>query len=141
MRRYRRYTDEDIIKYAQETKSMSGLLKLLGLKPVGGNFINLKKNLQRLQLECPHWTGQGWNKGAQLKDWSDYTKIEPLKKHLLKLKDKCERCNNNEWMGQPLTLEVHHINGDRSINELTNLMILCPNCHSQTKNFRNKKQI
>jgi predicted restriction endonuclease len=31
--------------------------------------------------------------------------------------------------GIPEILEVAHINGDRSNNEIDNLVILCPNCH------------
>lgn len=33
----------------------------------------------------------------------------------------------------------HHINGDHFDNRLENLQILCPNCHSQTKNFNIRK--
>jgi 5-methylcytosine-specific restriction endonuclease McrA len=52
---------------------------------------------------------------------------------------KCENCGITEWLGQPINLEIHHINGDRSDNSLNNLMILCPNCHSYTSNFRRRK--
>ena len=53
---------------------MAECLRQLGLKPVGGNFANMKRNLQRLDIKAEHWTGQGWNKGQQLKDWSDYSR-------------------------------------------------------------------
>jgi hypothetical protein len=49
--------------------------------------------------------------------------------------DRCERCGINEWLGQPLSLELHHKNGDKLDNRLEALAILCPNCHSQTENF------
>lgn len=51
---------------------------------------------------------------------------------------KCERCNNTEWLGQPIKLEVHHINGDKRDNTLENLQLLCPNCHSYTDNYGTK---
>ena len=41
-------------------------------------------------------------------------------------------------MGKDIVCELHHINGNRSDNRLENLIILCPNCHSQTTNFRGK---
>jgi 5-methylcytosine-specific restriction endonuclease McrA len=41
-------------------------------------------------------------------------------------------------LGQPINLEVHHINGDRTNNELENLQLLCPNCHSYTYTFAKK---
>ncbi|MBI1320713.1 MAG: hypothetical protein GC168_17450 [Candidatus Hydrogenedens sp.] len=31
--------------------------------------------------------------------------------------------------GVPEVLEVAHLNGDRSCNDIENLAILCPNCH------------
>lgn len=52
---------------------------------------------------------------------------------------KCECCGNSEWMGQPITLELHHIDGNRQNNSLENLRLLCPNCHSITDNFKSKK--
>jgi DNA-binding CsgD family transcriptional regulator len=61
-----------------------------------------------------------------------------LKLRLLRsgLKDeRCERCGISEWLGRPLSVALHHRNGDRLDNRLENLEFLCPNCHSQTDNF------
>ncbi|MCA1799704.1 MAG: HNH endonuclease [Actinobacteria bacterium] len=45
----------------------------------------------------------------------------------------CLWCNLGvEWNGKPLTLQLDHIDGDRNNNELDNLRLLCPNCHTQT---------
>ena len=49
--------------------------------------------------------------------------------------DACEECGIGEWRGRPLSLALHHVNGDRNDNRLENLALLCPNCHSQTENF------
>ena len=52
------------------------------------------------------------------------------------LKEKrCERCGIEEWLGDPLSMALHHVNGEGTDNRLENLMMLCPNCHSQTENF------
>ena len=48
---------------------------------------------------------------------------------------RCELCGINEWLGRPLSLALHHLNGDGLDNRLENLQLLCPNCHSQTPNF------
>jgi len=132
MGKYRAYTDEDIIRLSAEVTSMSQLLSALGLRVAGGNYANMKRNLSRLELECTHWKGQAWNTGERLKDWSKYKKAANCKKHLIKERGHvCEKCGLSEWEGGPIPLEIHHLDCNRVNNELNNLIIYCPNCHSQ----------
>lgn len=51
---------------------------------------------------------------------------------------RCECCGNNEWLGQPIPLEVHHIDGNRNNNTIENFQLLCPNCHAFTDSYRGK---
>lgn len=51
---------------------------------------------------------------------------------------KCERCNLTEWLGEPIPLELHHIDGNRDNNTLENFQLLCPNCHAFTSSYRGK---
>jgi transposase-like protein len=57
-------------------------------------------------------------------------------------RNRCEKCGIEEWLGEPLAMALHHVNGDRLDNRLENLQLLCGNCHSQTPNFsgRNMKR-
>jgi 5-methylcytosine-specific restriction endonuclease McrA len=48
---------------------------------------------------------------------------------------RCELCGIEEWRGEALSFELHHANGDGQDNSLSNLQILCPDCHSQTDNW------
>ena len=48
---------------------------------------------------------------------------------------KCECCGLTEWMGKPIPLELHHIDGNHYNNNLSNLLILCPNCHAQSNDL------
>jgi DNA-binding transcriptional ArsR family regulator len=61
-----------------------------------------------------------------------------LKRRLLAAELKtgcCEICGISEWRKRPLSLALHHVNGDGFDNRLENLQLLCPNCHAQTPNF------
>jgi len=144
MRNYRKYTDEDIIKIVPQVNSLAGLLRRLGLKVGGGNYANMKRTLQRLNLSCLHWQGQAWSKNQRLKDWKDYSTILHLKPHLIKIRGyKCERCNLEKWQNFPIPLEVDHVDGDRTNNKEENLKLLCCNCHALTPTWRgrgNKKE-
>lgn len=50
----------------------------------------------------------------------------------------CEECGTDSWNGKSLECELDHIDGDRTNHVLSNLKVLCPNCHSQTSTFRAK---
>lgn len=54
------------------------------------------------------------------------------------LEKKCSICGITDWNNKPITFELHHKDGNSKNNNLDNLEILCPNCHSQTDNFRSK---
>jgi 5-methylcytosine-specific restriction endonuclease McrA len=67
-----------------------------------------------------------------------------LKRRLLQaglLEPKCYYCGITEWLGKPVSLELHHKDGNGKNNLLENLLLLCPNCHSQTTTWggKNKK--
>ena len=139
MRDYRKYTDDDIINYSKEVLSIAGLLRKLNLRSVGGNYGTIKRSLKRLNIDTTHWTGSAWNKHQKLKDWSNYLRMSSIKPHLIKEKGHiCERCNMSTWLDCPISLEIHHIDGDRTNNDYLNLQLLCPNCHSFTDNWRGR---
>lgn len=136
------YTDQQIIDAAKESVSCAQLLCKLNLKPVGGNYTTMKRKLFKLNIDCSHWTGQAWNKDKKLKNWENYTRANNSKKHLIKeLGHKCENCLISVWYDNPIPLEIHHVDGDRTNNSLENLELLCPNCHACTSNWRGRKNI
>jgi 5-methylcytosine-specific restriction endonuclease McrA len=53
-----------------------------------------------------------------------------LKDRLLQegvLKAQCSRCGLTDWLGSPISLHLHHINGQGKDNRLENIQLLCPN--------------
>ena len=139
---------------------MGTLLDLLGLKRTGGNYQNIRGYINHHQLDNSHWTGMLWSKGktaatdpriaAQAKKIttpdekvfvidSTYASGRLLKRLLRRgWENKCKICGLLEWQGKPIRLHVDHINGHHYDHRLTNLRILCPNCHQQTETWGNK---
>ncbi len=73
---------------------------------------------------------------------SNYSRTA-LKKRLISeniMDYKCSLCSIIDvWNGNPISLQLDHINGINNDNRLENLRFLCPNCHSQTDNYAGKK--
>lgn len=64
-----------------------------------------------------------------------------IRNHLVDIHGwKCMVCENTEWLGNPIPLEVDHINGDAGNNKPENLRLICPNCHSQTPTHKAKNK-
>jgi 5-methylcytosine-specific restriction endonuclease McrA len=59
------------------------------------------------------------------------------KKWLLDERGKrCENCGLSEWLGKPIVIELHHIDGNADNSDPSNLQLICPNCHSQTETYK-----
>lgn len=150
-----KYTDVQFIDAVQGSFSIASVCRKLGIKPCGGNYRTIHTKIESLSLDTSHFTGSLWNKGLKLGatpkhklcdiliENSPYTSSSKLKNRLfgegLKIKE-CECCGNKEWLGKPIPLELHHINGIKTDNRIENLSIICPNCHSFTDNFRGKNK-
>lgn len=146
---YRRYDESQLRMIVAESSSFTEVCRKLDKKPVGGTITNLGLMCKRWGIDTSHMTGQGWNKGGKAlnrKHYDDFLvmgtpsdhRIAParMRKHLFEagLQHKCNMCGIDSWNGQPLVLEIDHIDGQYWNNMKENLQFLCPNCHSQKTN-------
>lgn len=151
--------DEDVIKFAKESRSIAELGEKLGYpRCSGAAYRMLRLIFNRLQVDTSHFTGHGWNKGKNLLNSTEmrykYSKEEvfgenspcaraQVKKLIIEnnlLEYKCSECSINEWRGVKVCLQLDHINGIRNDNRLENLRLLCPNCHSLTETYTGKNK-
>jgi hypothetical protein len=141
--KWRKFTRQEIDQFVSESCSMASLADKLGYAKEGGSYLSAMKNMiQELNLDVSHFVGQNWAKNNF--DYSRFQKGKVVKAAaaigaLTFLRGhKCECCGMEEWMTKPIPLEVHHKDGNSLNNEIENLMLLCPNCHALTENYRGK---
>lgn len=130
----------DLIEAVQTSTSFEKAALKLGVsRPT------LTKLVRDNEIDISHFRpgrGRFYDPAIVLKKDSTATRT-CVKKTVLRLKLLEERCPcglTNEWNGQPLTLELDHIDGDPTNNEISNLRFLCPNCHSQTETNKGKNK-
>ena len=140
MTKYRNYTTEDIKTAVKNSVSLAGTLRVLDLIPVGGNYLTIKKRIKELNLDTSHFKGQGWNKNTFVIPLNAKRSNTHIKRHLIHDRGHtCENCQSSDWLGNPIPIELEHIDGNSLNNNLTNLKLLCPNCHALTPTYRRKK--
>ena len=134
-------------------------LDILSIPKRGCNYRTLKSKVSQYGIDASHFnyeyakTHNGLHHGRRNCNRSDEEifayaskiKTENLKKEYIKRVQsgnaRCEKCGIKDWNGMPLVFHIHHIDGDHKNNIKTNLILLCPNCHSQTDNYSNKKRL
>lgn len=139
------YRKEDLQQIVMESTSFTEVLVKLGRKPVGGSISNLHLRCKRLGIDTSHMIGQAHRRGKGAERQLSIDEIvvmgTPLDhrkatKHLRRallaigVEHKCNSCGISEWLGEPLVLEIDHIDGQYWNNQRENLQFLCPNCHS-----------
>ncbi|MEV0009317.1 HNH endonuclease [Streptomyces sp. NPDC047973] len=145
----------ELVSAVAESKSLAGVLKLLGHVDNGAARARLRRSLDEYGLSTAHFTGQGHGKGAnsprrktapeilrRLESGSARTRTTLLRRALddIGIPHVCSACGiGDEWQGRRLVLEIDHLNGDRLDNRRENLRYLCPSCHSQTETFSKRR--
>ena len=135
--------EDDLRRAVKSSFSIRNVARELGINPK--NTKPIKRCISKYKIDTSHFAGQAWSKGKTMLTEND---IISKKRRNVQIKNflfksgkklyKCEICGIKEWMGKDIILEIHHIDGDKNNNKIENILILCPNCHSQTDNFRGR---
>lgn len=102
----------------------------------------VNKRIAYEDISTEHLKGKGWNKNSfdysKLVTGNRVTSAYASRGLILKRGHRCECCGLTKWLDMDITLEVHHIDGDKLNNDEENLSLLCPNCHALTDTFRGR---
>ena len=151
-----RYSEKELRDAVKKSLSFRQVIIALGLKESGGNYRGVQKKCKEYGIDTSHFYGMLWNKAGHESFGNSIDLDERLSLHEKKYpssktkeivlnhglkENKCEICGITEWNGEPITLQLHHKNGNPKDDRIENLQILCPNCHSQTDNFCKRKEL
>nr|WP_244320141.1 MULTISPECIES: HNH endonuclease signature motif containing protein [Streptomyces] len=134
-----------------ESISIAGTLRRLQRPDTWIQRALLQRWIAEAGISTAHFLGQAHQRGTTHSDRSKSAE-EILVKHdgrrrtrtrLLRralrevgIPQQCAECGiGSEWLGDPMTLEVDHIDGNWSDDRQENLRLLCPNCHATTSTW------
>lgn len=140
-------SDEDFIKLVKNSVGYSDCLRAFGLSPKGGSSVDIiKRRIKELNIDTSHFSKSAvcsknrreYSSKDIFKKNSTYSNMTKLKKRLIleyNVEYKCALCGLSTWRDKPISLQLDHINGDNTDHRISNLRLLCPNCHSQTTTY------
>lgn len=154
-----KYTKENLEEAVRQSVSVAGVCRFFGKNVSGSIHTYISKLIKRHRIDISHFTGLATNAGANHKggpekhtaddilvymsNGDNREKTHKLVRALIEIgvEYKCIVCEcDGTWQDKKIVLHVDHIDGNWKNNIKENLRYLCPNCHSQTSNYGNKKQ-
>ena len=171
-----KYTRDVLAPIVASARSLSDVIRSLGLALNGGNHRMIAARIRQANLDTAHFSYGRTSElrfaiaredlativrecrsipsvaaGAKHRTFSNdevFVENSPIiasgsiRRRLLALgwPYRCAWCEISEWREQRLVLHLDHINGINNDNRLCNLRWLCPNCHSQTATYCNRRR-
>lgn len=147
-----KYTKEILEPLVKESRSVSDVCRKLGIPTHGGSNAHLGRSIDKLGIDRSHFLGRAHSRGKTIghsHPIEDYlTNKRKINSNNLRRRlitegikgQQCEKCSLTHWLGHQLSLELHHIDCNHGNNEISNLLIVCPNCHSALHESMNRKR-
>ena len=151
------YTKDWLEELCKDSYSYAEVLRKAGRKQGGGTQATLRKKIEEFGIDISHFTGQRWQDSPNQIDNHEnrekysleevFIKNSPVTQKVLRgyverhnlIPYKCQNCGcDGHWQNGIIALEIDHIDGDNTNNEISNLRYLCPNCHALTDTYRGK---
>lgn len=147
------WSKENLERTVKDANCWFNWLRLLNIPTRGCNYRTLKEKAKLYNLDISHFNynyARTHNGKRILKNRTDdeiFNENIPIKTASVKKEyinrilgiAHCEQCGIISWNKKELVFQLHHKDGNHKNNKLENLILLCPNCHSQTDNYANKK--
>jgi len=138
-------TRDKLLKAVEGSYSMAEVVRKLGLNKSKNTYSTLKKEIEFYNIKT-HFRKRNRNtipyENREIYCENSTYDRTTLRNRIIKeniLKYQCYECGIVNWNDKKLSLQLDHINGIPNDHRIENLRFLCPNCHSQTKTWGNKK--
>lgn len=146
----RKYTEDEFIDAVKQSDNINQVLIKLKLAYSGPSYETVRRLIRKYNLDTSHFTAnssksQRSNRIPTENFLDNSVKVESgrLKARLLEegyFEYKCYSCHLTTWQDYDIPIQLHHIDENRNNNNLSNLTILCPNCHALTHGYCKKKE-
>ncbi|MCB5179630.1 HNH endonuclease signature motif containing protein [Streptomyces antimicrobicus] len=151
-----KWTRDVLAEAVAASTTMCEVLRRLGLDVVGGHHTHISGRVKAFGIDTSHFKPPAWTdrmRDNRRRRSADEILREDRSTHALRVpnsrlrrallesgvEERCAGCGTGAfWLGEPLPLEVDHIDGNWRDNRRENLRFLCPNCHSTTDTYRGR---
>ena len=125
--KYKQISLVELKEIVKNNTSFSEVMRQLGYQSFTSQQSALKQYLDDNNIDYSHFKGYAWNKKEiPLSNNNDFGVINKRSIREILLKERpyrCEKCGLVDWLGKPINLQVHHIDGNSNHNTRDNLML------------------
>ncbi|MET9951383.1 HNH endonuclease signature motif containing protein [Streptomyces sp. NPDC006339] len=148
-----RWTREVLAEAVAASTNMWEVLRRLGVELVGGQHTHISRRVKAFGIDTSHFRAPDRRGESRRRRTPEALLVEQDGPHPRRIPSeriaramtesgvpqRCALCGMEPvWQGEPLPLEVDHVDGNWRNNRLGNLRFLCPNCHSTTDTYRGR---